>query len=48
MGGWVACGDDLGSHVVLDADTIARTFLCKIELSIIALHKMELSSQTEP
>lgn len=42
------CGDDLGSHMVLAADTIVRTFLYVIELSVIALYKMELSSLLEP
>lgn len=42
------CRDDLGSHMVLAADTITRTFLYMIELSVFALYKMELSSLLEP
>lgn len=46
MGG--DCRDDLGSYMVPAADTVARTFLYMIELSVIALYKMELSSLLEP
>lgn len=46
MGG--DCRDDLGGYMVPAADTIARTFLYKMELSVMALYKMELSSLLEP
>ena len=40
------CRDNLGSYMVPAADTVARTYM--IELSVIALYKMELSSLLEP